>query len=707
MTTSSATRAPFVQPPYTPTAKIGHLSIHSTPVKSILKTASVLGVRKTRHDEGDDDNEKDMMQVLSESPTKKRRVLFDDIRNVTYELTGRTIDDVKLEVKNALEEHLRGNDGQYDALKEMFDSDRQRKQQGDEEVIQPQELQNYMFALTSYVSMLRNKECRGLVKAILRCSWLGRDEAFFKAYTHFLVALVSSQGSYLHMVLATMVDKFTQSRLDDWTVPDYPQIDRETMRARLHYTIRHLLQMIPSAKSVLESLLKSSFPFPDMSMRLHMAYIHNLLRVKDYAPDLQEEILDLILDRVVKMDSQMQVDLEDMDDDLAAAVMYNLREKNHGASSWEDDEEDNDDSDEDSDVESVDNDDPDFDQDGARIKTVKGSVEKMDAVLDTLFTYYTPLFANPSSDLAFDAFTTILREFEQMVLPTYKSRHTQFLVFHFAQLDHRLVDAFCGQLIAMAFQTNIPNILKQAAAAYLASFVARAANVSGETVRDIFRLLIHHLGEYRQRYEPICRGPDLKRFHPYYSLVQAVLYIFCFRWQDLVVSSPELVDPEDPASYIGQDLEWVGSSKRDLSTHIFGKLNPLKICAPVIVEEFAKLAHRLNFLYVYPLIENNKRIRLTQFLTSTYSNGGALRDAGFEAQDEAYHQLDPYFPFDPYQLPVSKRWLEGDYVHWKGVPGLNEDESEDDSDSDNDLEDEGEDGIEEQTATDSEGEDEY
>ncbi|KAM4054922.1 RNA polymerase I specific transcription initiation factor RRN3 domain-containing protein [Hirsutella rhossiliensis] len=162
-----------------------------------------------------------------------------------------------------------------------------------------------------------------------------------------------------------------------------------------------------------------------------------------------------------------------------------------------------------------------------------------------------------------------------------------------------------------------------------------------------------------------------------------------------------MVDAEDPASYIGQDLEWIGMSKRDVSVQIFGKLNPLKVCAPVIVEEFAKLAHRLNFMYIYPLVESNKRIRLSQYLSSTYATGGALRDAGYEAQGESFHQLDPYFPFDPYQLPVSKRWLENDYVHWKSVPGLNADED----DSDGMEEDEERDAVEEETATDSDGDD--
>ncbi|KAH7328796.1 RNA polymerase I-specific transcription initiation factor RRN3 [Stachybotrys elegans] len=680
-------------PGTTPMAKpLSGPSSSATPIKSILKPMSVLGRRKLA-DDGD-------MSEITESPNKRRKVLFDEIRNVTYEVRGRSMDHVKLEVKTALEEHLRGNDIHYDTIKELFSKDKKRYLPpvvGEEDdAAKPHELQAYVMALTGCIPVLKDKACNGLVRAVLQCSWLGRDDAFVKVYTHFLAALVSAQGSYLMTVLSMLVDKFHDSRSSSWTVPDYPEVPREAMRDRLHSSLRHILQMFPAAKSVLENLLNSKFPFPDESMRVHMAYIHNLLRVKEYVPELHEEVLDLILSRVVKIDSQMQLDLEDLDDDVSAAVMYALSEPQTESADWEGDGDD-------SDTESVDTQDPDFDDDAIRVKTVKESVEKMDAVLDTLFEFYTPYFANPGSDKAFDAFTTILREFDHIVLPTYKSRHTQFLIFHFAQQHERLTDAFCGQLIATAFQSNTPNVLKQAAAAYLASFVARGAHVPRSLVRTIFMLLIHHLDQYREKYEPSCRGPDLKRFHPYYSLLQATLYIFCFRWQDLVVSAPDCVDPEDAASFIGQDLEWLGSCRRDLSLHVFGKLNPLKVCAPVIVEEFARLAHRLNFLYVYPLVESNKRVRLTQYLSSTYATGGALRDAGFESQEESYHQLDPYFPFDPYQLPTSKRWLVGDYVQWKAVPGLNADEDSDSDDSE--LDDEGDEEIEEGTATDSEGDD--
>lgn len=41
--------------------------------------------------------------------------------------------------------------------------------------------------------------------------------------------------------------------------------------------------------------------------------------------------------------------------------------------------------------------------------------------------------------------------------------------------------------------------------------------------------------------------------------------------------------------------------------------------------------------------------------------------------------LEGYFPYDPYHLPISKHWIEDDYVEWKGIPG---EQVDDDSDVD-------------------------
>jgi RNA polymerase I-specific transcription initiation factor RRN3 len=69
-----------------------------------------------------------------------------------------------------------------------------------------------------------------------------------------------------------------------------------------------------------------------------------------------------------------------------------------------------------------------------------------------------------------------------------------------------------------------------------------------------------------------------------------------------------------------------------------------------------------------------------------------------DLSDERSQQLDSYFPFDPYQLPRSKNWVEADYLTWQEIPGLNPDDSDDSEDDEEFYESD----LEEDTATDDE-----
>lgn len=639
-------------------------STPSSSVKSILRNPSILGRRKTDDEPSSSDP----------SSTKRRKVLFE---------VGPTIHDIsqgdaKREVTRVLDEHRRGEDEGYMRLKEMFENAKpsmvSRSPDADEsqdDSVERPEMRDYIIALTNCAQLLKHKEYSDLTKHILDMAWVGRDESFVKAYIQFLAALVSSQGSYLTRVLTMIVNKFRDSRPADWKVPDCPEVDRGEMRSRLHTSLQYLMQMFPAAKPVLRNTIVNKLPYSDESVRAHMAYMDNLLRLRDYAEDMAEDILDMILSHLIKIDVQMQLDLEDMDDEISSSVVY-LLQNTETPASWEDAGDD----DEDSDAESVDSDDSAYDAKAEKIKTIKCSVEKLDAMLDTLFMLYSGQFNEPDSDDGIRNFTILARQFTDIILPSLKSRHTQFLLFHVSQLSEQLMDAFCSTCMAIAFQTNRPNIVRHAAAAYLASFVARGSHLPSDMVRTVFRVLLHHMDCLRETHEPQCRGPDIKKYQTYYALCQAALYIFCFRWRDLVVSNDDEVDPEDLSSYVGQDLQWLPNLRDILKRNVYSTLNPMKVCAPSIVEEFAKMAHRLNLMYIYPLLASNKRVRLSQFVSDTYANGGALRDVGEMEQGESYYQLEPYFPFDPYQLPVSKRWVEQDYLQWQKIPGLNVDEDE-------------------------------
>lgn len=445
--------------------------------------------------------------------------------------------------------------------------------------------------------------------------------------------------------------------------------------------LRYIMQLIPAGSGTLSPILSMQFPFDTDSVKANVAYTRNLIKVIEYAPELQADILALITEKLVKIDVQIQVDMEDIEDEAGEDLVQDIASPERIALA-----------DDESDAESVASDDS-IDVDSRQLKAVKDKIQKLDFMIDTLFEYYSPPFTSGTLDDKENALDLLLSHFQSIILPTYRSRHSQFLLFHFSQSSPILVDRFATTCIQLIFNKLQPGITRQSAAAYLASFVARGAHVSSEVVRDVFDLLGTHLNNLRSEYEETCRGPDLRRYGPFYSTAQALLYIFCFRWRDLTTAALE----NDEASNIDdidlEDVSFPMSIKEILHQAIYSKLNPLKVCSPAIVSEFARIAHHLRFLYVFPLLETNKRLRISSFRSIS-----AMADPRFSqiereirAGDDGGYQLDAYFPFDPYQLPRSRRWLEDDYVEWRGIPGV--DDRDDDSDSEVDEDEEEQDDV--------------
>ncbi|KAF2132856.1 RNA polymerase I-specific transcription initiation factor RRN3 [Dothidotthia symphoricarpi CBS 119687] len=468
---------------------------------------------------------------------------------------------------------------------------------------------------------------------------------------------------------------------------DDPPVQRARLQVRIHDCLKSILRQNSMASAYLAPILIATFPFSSDTAKAHVHYIKNILQVAEYCLEIKGEIMSVITDKLVKIDVQIQVDMEELEDDMEERLV------GEAINDAEDDD--------DSDNESVSSEES-LEPEERRLKDLRDSVTKLDDIMDLLFTHYDSVFAKGDRFDIDELFESLLIQFANIILPTYRSRHTQFLLFHFSQISPDLTERFAGCCSHLAFDHRQHHIVRVTAAAYLASFIARGAHVSGSVVRDVFDLLCHHLESLRASQEPSCKGPDLRRYGTYYAISQALLYTFCFRWRDLIVTPTGAPPTDEDIIYHEGDFKWHTNVQETLRRNIFSKLNPLKIVAPTIVSQFARMAHHLRFVYVYPLMETNKRVRLARSLASGYLNGlGGRETALSQKKGEETFLLDAYFPFDPYVLPRSKRWLQGEYVQWKPVPGMpverdeddDDDEEEDSEDEDSESEEDGEDGA--------------
>ncbi|ORZ35674.1 RNA polymerase I-specific transcription initiation factor RRN3-domain-containing protein [Catenaria anguillulae PL171] len=438
--------------------------------------------------------------------------------------------------------------------------------------------------------------------------------------------------------------------------------------------MRAVLTINRTGPTFVVPLLANEFPHHSRPLIDQQAYVQNLLRMLSYAPVLREQVLGLIVDRIVQLDVELQVDVEDLDANPSDAQFLfemdgvspdgipdgpvsttapssptittaNIAALNGGASGpveggllY------------DSDDDLLDNDDDGGDgtSGGATMgPSAEALMAKLDHLLYIVLSYLSSGAATEHCTLA-DVYTTVLSIFDRLILPTYKSRHTQFLLFYLASRDPAFTDVFLGMLAHKIMNTAEPTIVRMSAALYMASFVARANYLPAHHVAGCFRLLVQWCGAFVVANEQYVTYPDVNKFGVFYAVTQAVLYMFCFRWRELM-------------SELGEKGGLEG-----FELVVLSKFNPLKVLSPPVVNEFARITHEQNVLYCYAIIQRNKRLYLpTQ--RSAISSTGVSNDSGSgSTATPSNYTLDPFFPFDPFKLPLSSAFIDPLYTDWQG-----------------------------------------
>ncbi|KAI0052762.1 RNA polymerase I-specific transcription initiation factor RRN3 [Auriscalpium vulgare] len=624
-------------------------------------------------------------------------------------------------VNNALQQKALGSSEAYDELVDQFAL---KKTVGDAPSPTPQ-LRLWIEALMHVVSRL-DRSHASLVDAILRMPWMTMDSSFVKTYTSFVLILVSARPEYLSPVLGKLAQGFTyQSGIQalDAGLPESSSapLTRRVVYERLHYLLRHLLALIPTLPSTLQPLLAQHFPHKRQTLASQVTYIRNMLQITEYCPEIADRLLSTIVDRAIQIDVEIQVELEELEAvgpaqeqaELFDLDLFDTLIGQEGDGDSEDSEEDDGGglSDLSSDAEGLDDEDlktPDAPLD---VDHISDMVSKLDAILKLVFEHLRRTHNAPTASVAppiqpasppppvltdtdFKSiqrtqFHTLLSIFDRTILRTFKSRYTQFLVFWFASLDAEFSDTFEGMLISKALlEPAQPVVTRAAAASYIASFVSRAAFVDRTSARNVVRVLCRFLRRQLELFEaPHALRSDPEQAPPtvFYAVAQAVFLVFCFRWRDLM-------EEQDEDEFSASLLHRTGKKWMDelsiVQRIVTCALNPLKVCSENVVLQFARVAQATGFVYIYPLLEANRRL---EFATSTPSTPHAHAPVPHAALfgDRVISELNTFFPFDPYKLPRSAAYIEGIYREWAAVAIGEDDDDEDEDYAESDGEEEG------------------
>ncbi|KAI7518403.1 hypothetical protein KC343_g22787, partial [Hortaea werneckii] len=252
--------------------------------------------------------------------TKKLKVAFDpnvDVR-IVDDWTEKSFDLVKEEVRLGVERHLAAgdqrDDSQYIKLLQTLSQDA-----GSGDAPSGKLLKKYILAIDAKVSSLG--ECGKLAAAVLDLSWVGRDEVFAGLYIRFLTSLATAHSKFIPSIMQSLVAHFARLPASSGRLAGENPVDRATMFTRVHMAIRILLRQVPSASAALARAMKGEFPNDLATTRSYVQYQKHLLRCADYAPELKAEILSIITQRLVSIDVQIQLDIEDLEEEAEERLL--------------------------------------------------------------------------------------------------------------------------------------------------------------------------------------------------------------------------------------------------------------------------------------------------------------------------------------------------------------------------------------------------
>ncbi|KAM6965799.1 RNA polymerase I-specific transcription initiation factor RRN3 isoform 1-T1 [Tautogolabrus adspersus] len=489
---------------------------------------------------------------------------------------------------------------------------------------------NWLQEFRSCVTQL-TKDHEQLIYTILRLPWVGRSQAVVEEYMAFLSNLVSAQTVYLCACLKMVISHFTPKRVTicegGIDISDSDDEDENLPRNfdQCHQALQLIISFVPSTSRFLMPILQENFPFIQKSSRTLECYVHNLLRVTIYIPSIRRDVLEVIIGKMLKLDvSASRSDIEEAEENAVQQQAEGLTEE--GLFDMDEDV---------------------LEDPPSRTAVMAHPVaERLDSLMAVLLAYVKDI-CNVNGSFVVESTKELYRDllsvFDKVILPTHASCHVQYTLFYLCSFRLALAEAFLDHLWKILQSPSQPAVLRQAAAGYMGSFLARAKFIPVLTVKACLDLLLPWIHQYIDSQDSIGKQAccDIGLHGPFYTACQAVFYTLIFRHRAMLEGNMK------------KGLEYLQSL--NLERVVMCQLNPLKVCLPSVTSMFAAVTRKYQVAFCYTIIERNNRNVLPVVRSS----------AGGDSLTTNTNPLDSFFPFDPYLLRRSGQLIEPLYQVWE------------------------------------------
>uniref|UniRef100_A0A182VU30 RNA polymerase I-specific transcription initiation factor RRN3 n=1 Tax=Anopheles minimus TaxID=112268 RepID=A0A182VU30_9DIPT len=439
-----------------------------------------------------------------------------------------------------------------------------------------------------------------MVEHLLSSRWLNRSEEAQEAYKQFVVELSIVQKNFCAMTISKLIKLFIPEKAS--TSGGTECKEQERQMGSLHDLIMRLKNVIPMIFDVVLTQLRKNFPYYKRPTCEVIGYLHNVLRMTDYASIYCDELLDIVFFHLLQLDVSAPRNVIEETEYPDDEMMFEMTETGGG------DEEDAD--------------------------TMKHPVaETLDQYMEIVFNYIEQTVkVDGQGDRLFKI---ILNQFETHILPTHNSDHGQFIMFYICSFKLSYAEHFISSLWKNVNNLNKPPGVRQTSVGYIASMLARAKFVPLSYLKSMLLEMSNWVHNYIQRCDSMHYNQSLKAHLVFYSVCQAIFYVVAFRANHLTSSSKNLT--------FLQSLQ--------LSSIVTCQLNPLRVCLPTVATAFAGITRAYQLAYCHTILERNARRKLA----TVYKNSTQLPE----------DCLETFFPFDPYMLKKSGKRIEPFYLQYQ------------------------------------------
>ncbi|XP_014255317.1 RNA polymerase I-specific transcription initiation factor RRN3 [Cimex lectularius] len=448
-----------------------------------------------------------------------------------------------------------------------------------------------------------DRNFRLFVQVVLILQWTHRCEEVVNEYKGFLQDLCAAHNYYTKLVTDHLISSF-KTDTEVWKDGVPSEKSRQCFE-HIHQVILSILTVIPMSRDILLSSIQSCSPYIKKPAHEHEAYMYNILLISIKIPQLRYELLNFVITKIIALDvNSPKSEIERALETEEHGGVFHLEEN-----------------------------------------TSHQISQTLDVCMLMMFKYIHS-FCHENDNLVIEKLKTLyldlVKIFDNMILPTHSTHYVQYLLFYLLGLKPALSVSFLKTLWSKLNNPSVPSVLRQAAVYYIASLLARASYVSIISVQEMLLDMAVWIHSYivNQDESSNISSQDMRVHTVFYSICQSLFYVIAFRYKEFIQTKGGLA--------FLQGL--------NLSKIVTSRLNPLKVCMPVIVSHFASVARAYQLAYCYTVIERNSRSTLPQVYMDSTGATTLVASA----------HIDTYFPFDPYLLPSSKPYITPFYREYIG-----------------------------------------